>query len=473
MTKTHLASKGISVASAATQSTGSASVISAAELEKINAKQNGLIRKQIELFAAYLGDRALWDAETKAKADANLELKRLQSELDLWLAEHGGSTYADGIKPIFSPLKARRYDSWWNWVRQEAALVAYHGTEPNEAMLKNRADPELVQFLQFLAASNGKLCGAAEIVRANLNTEPLFKPTGKLYAPKTTISEAGQITYKEVPRNGTLADYVPEAIASTWIHLRSRSNDNEPSQWYFDQSLTSLYKSALSAMTADGQSFAGKNVLMTGCGRGSIGAEMLKGLLEGGAQVVITTSSYSRANLDHFRSLYEQHGAKGSCLIVVPFNQGSLQDVNSLVNYIYEELGWELDAIVPFGAIPENGRSLMDLEDGKSELAHRLMLTNVLRLIGSVAKAKEARGVRTRPAQVILPLSPNHGVFGFDGLYGESKVALETLFNRWHSETWSDYLGIVGAVIGYKHRVPCLILILSFIKVDSRNWADE
>jgi fatty acid synthase subunit beta len=34
-------------------------------------------------------------------------------------------------------------------------------------------------------------------------------------------------------------------------------------------------------------------------------------------------------------------------------------------------------------------------------------------------------------------------------LYGESKIGLETLLNRWHSESWSNYLTIVGAVIGW------------------------
>lgn len=42
-----------------------------------------------------------------------------------------------------------------------------------------------------------------------------------------------------------------------------------------------------------GTSFAGKNALLTGVGRGSIGVEILRGLLAGGAKVIITTSRYS------------------------------------------------------------------------------------------------------------------------------------------------------------------------------------
>ena len=87
--------------------------------------------------------------------------------------------------------------------------------------------------------------------------------------------------------------------------------------------------------------------------------------------------------------------------------------------------------------------------DDKSELAHRIMLVNLLRLLGAVKIKKASRHFVTRPTQVILPLSPNHGLFGNDGLYSESKISLETLFNRWNSESWGEYLCLAGAVIGY------------------------
>ena len=86
--------------------------------------------------------------------------------------------------------------------------------------------------------------------------------------------------------------------------------------------------------------------------------------------------------------------------------------------------------------------------DDKSELAHRIMLVNLLRLLGAVKTKKASRNFVTRPTQVILPLSPNHGLFGNDGLYSESKISLETLFNRWNSESWGEYLCLAGAVIG-------------------------
>ena len=204
--------------------------------------------------------------------------------------------------------------------------------------------------------------------------------------------------------------------------------------------------------------------MLTGVGKGSIGVEILQGLLSGGASCIVTTSRYSRATVDYYKNIFHEIGSKGSKLIVVPFNGGtsfregisrrvyswaaSRQDIEALVDYIYSTLQVDLDYIIPFAALPENGREIDNIDD-KSELAHRLMLTNLLRLLGAVKVKKAARQFVTRPTQVVLPLSPNHGLFGNDGLYSESKISLETLFNRWNAESWGEYLCIAGAVIGW------------------------
>lgn len=100
---------------------------------------------------------------------------------------------------------------------------------------------------------------------------------------------------------------------------------------------------------------------------------------------------------------------------MLPFNQASQQDVQALVDYIYDKEKEDLDFIVPFAALSENGRDIGGL-DAHSELAHRIMLTNLLRLVGAVKNKKEAKKIVTHPAHVLLPLSPNHGIFGSDGL---------------------------------------------------------
>lgn len=232
-----------------------------------------------------------------------------------------------------------------------------------------------------------------------------------------------------------------------FLHLKRKDEHG----WEYSKRLTGVYLDGLEEAARAGVTFQGKNVLMTGAGAGSIGAEVLQGLISGGAKVVVTTSRFSRSVTEYYQSMYTRYGARGSQLVVAPFNQGSQQDTNALVEWIYDEkkgLGWDLDFIVPFAAIPENGREIDNI-DSKSELAHRIMLTNLLRMLGNVKTQKAARNFDTRPAQVILPLSPNHGTFGNDGLYSESKLALETLFNRWHSENWGNFLTICGAVIGW------------------------
>lgn len=227
------------------------------------------------------------------------------------------------------------------------------------------------------------------------------------------------------------------------LHLKRKVGNN----WEYSSNLTGVYLDILHEIATSGTTFKDKNALLTGVGKGSIGVEVLKGLLAGGAHVVITTSSYSRKTVEYYQSISQTCGSRGSALTVVPFNQGSKQDVEALVDYIYSNLGMDLDYILPFAGIPENGREIDGLDD-RSELAHRMMLVNLLRIMGAVKTKKASRHFVTRPTQVILPLSPNHGLFGNDGLYSESKISLETLFQRWASESWGEYLGLAGAVIG-------------------------
>lgn len=104
--------------------------------------------------------------------------------------------------------------------------------------------------------------------------------------------------------------------------------------------------------------------------------------------------------------------------------------------------------MIPFAAVSENGRDITQI-DAKSELAHRIMMTNTIRLLGAVANKKRSLGIITRPAHVLLPFSPNHGQFGGDGLYSESKLGLEALTNKWKAEGWADFVSLAGAVIGW------------------------
>ena len=208
--------------------------------------------------------------------------------------------------------------------------------------------------------------------------------------------------------------------------------------------MTGIYPNVLHEITTSGTTFKDKNALLTGVGKGSIGVEILKGLLSGGAHVIITTSQYNHTTVAYYQSIhpptlpqpwsviittsqyyhttvkyyqfiYQTVGSQGSALTVVPFNQGSKQDVEALVDYIYTTLGMDLDYILPFATITGNGCEIDGLND-KFELAHHIMLVNLLHILGAVKGKIASRQFITCPTQVILLLSPNHGLFGKDGL---------------------------------------------------------
>src|SRR5712691_11809294 len=57
---------------------------------------------------------------------------------------------------------------------------------------------------------------------------------------------------------------------------------------------------------------------------------------------VVTTSRYSRTTVEYYQRVFQRFGSRGSALTVIPFNQASKQDVETLVNYIYTTLGLDL-----------------------------------------------------------------------------------------------------------------------------------
>ncbi|MCJ1316868.1 hypothetical protein MMC15_002189 [Xylographa vitiligo] len=401
------------------------------------------------------------NAADRAALKSQKIIDALQARLDALQAELG-DVFASGVLPMWSASKVRRYDSSWNWAIQDTFETFYEiiaGTcEPTDSdvldrgiLIANRSDSRLLLVMQHLLEKSWH----TNIVRIELAKSflkyvlDLCKPgvsrpfvaykDGSGVAPSISIDSHGLIQYVEVPR--------PATEMTPTVHLKT----SDGLSWTRAENLTRQYFTLLDEVKTSGLSFKNKNVLLTGAGPKSIGAEIMRGLLNGGARVLVTTSSYTSKTVRLYQEMYMKYGSEGSELIVAPFNQGSHQDVEALALYIFDPingLGWDLDHVIPFAAVPENGREI-DGIDSKSELSHRIMLTNVLRLLGAIKKQKESRGFDTRPTQIILPLSPNHGVFGNDGLYAESKIALETLFNKWHSESWSEYLSVCGVAIGW------------------------
>ncbi|KAE8362621.1 hypothetical protein BDV27DRAFT_159568 [Aspergillus caelatus] len=447
-------------AEGATAQTSAVAQVDLASLETLKKNQNEYLHKQFQLLAKHLDlDGVEPPSQTKVQGEDTDRLAEWDAEFD--------EEFLTGMRTIFDPRKARRYDSWWNTAREDLMAllhdirpVAVDKTSQRYQSLVNRWSPELEQMLDHTAQDDTTKEKAQKLiddVRASgVANGPVFRYTQPAMAPETKVDANGRIQYSEVPRhqlNGEskVLNYA-QVVAGPhrnvpYAHLRSRAGVD----WKYDAQLTDMFLNILSAGASTGLSFAGRRVLVTGAGVGSIGADIVAGLLAGGARVIVTTSRQPSDVAASFRQLYAKVGAPGSELIVLPFNQASKRDCDDLINHIYDEqsgYGWDLDFIIPFAAISEIGRQI-DKIDSKSELAHRAMLVNLLRLLGCIKQQKEKRGFDCRPTGVVLPLSPNHGNFGGDGLYSESKLGLETLFNRFHSEGWSDFLCIIGAVIGW------------------------
>jgi 3-oxoacyl-ACP reductase-like protein len=161
-------------------------------------------------------------------------------------------------------------------------------------------------------------------------------------APKTTIRENGDIIYEEIPRPGiqSFEDYVKEmftevkGVPAICIKSRSTNSDHTFVGWTLDNEMTRLYACILKEIATEGISFKNRRVLITGCGRGSIGAELLQSLLMGGAKVVVTTSNFTKKTTQFYRSIYEKYGSFGSCLVLLPFNQVKLSRWFN-ITYIY------------------------------------------------------------------------------------------------------------------------------------------
>lgn len=551
----------------------SGSVVDSAALKAFEARYNALIKEHMRVYHEYLGEDPL-AADKMTQMQEELR-KQAEAQLLIWQAEHGSSDdYFEGIKPVFDTKKERRYNSSWNWNRQDCLQLYYdyacgRATQWSTAIrerlyhIKNRATPSVVDMVEYYLTKvstdgHGEIKAfiqiLADTLRFVMDDLPKYREHRPPTQPSVQVTESGLIQYREVPRIGTkdmeayvhemsrgpqtgsiraileekqsqasatpaqptseavitgtpeehveemqkalsqlteaqaflVAQKAPEAVVSglaqqveklkeaiakastslaskrapspkassshqpsilPYLFLRKASRF-DPTHRAYDAPLTDRYMLTLMRMAAEGVALDGKVALVIGCGKGSIGVEIVKALLHAGAKVYATTSRFNAESAAFYHKLFDRNGSKNSELVVLPFNQGSVQDVHALVKYIYDLEKCDLDYIVPFAALPENGRDIGDI-DGRSELAHRIMLTNVLRLIGAIKEKKRSLAIVTRPAHVLLPMSPNHGIFGFDGLYAESKLGLEALLNKWHSEGWAAYLSLAGAIIGW------------------------
>ncbi len=200
--------------------------------------------------------------------------------------------------------------------------------------------------------------------------------------------------------------------------------------------------------------------VVTGASKGSIAASVVAQLLDGGATVIATTSKLDDDRLAFYRTLYRDNARFEAKLWVVPANMASYTDIDALVSWVgaeqTESLGPQSihlkDAQTPTLLFPFAApRVAGDLSDAgsRAEMEMKVLLWAVQRLIGGLSHIGADRDIAAR-LHVVLPGSPNRGMFGGDGAYGEAKSALDAVVTRWKAESsWAQRVSLAHALIGW------------------------
>ena len=212
--------------------------------------------------------------------------------------------------------------------------------------------------------------------------------------------------------------------------------------------------------SAEASRFAGDIAVVTGVAPNSIAAQVVNGLLAGGATVVATSHSFRQSVKAWAKQTYREHAAGDAKLWLVPANLSSYRDVDALVAWVGNvqkktsgatttilKPAYEPSLFFPFAAPPVHGTLADSGELFESQA--RLMLWGVERAITGFAKIGADTDVQHK-LHVILPGSPNRGVFGGDGAYGEVKSAFDAIVNRARAEkVWSSRVTFAHPKIGW------------------------
>lgn len=241
-------------------------------------------------------------------------------------------------------------------------------------------------------------------------------------------------------------------------------------QWFANESESEELKAAFQkagsealeqvASNKNASRYANDIAIVTGVSPNSIAAQVVEGLLAGGATVVATSHSFKPSIKAWAKQAYREHATGNAKLWLVPANLSSYRDVDALVDWVSHEQkktsgatttilkpAWEPTLFFPFAAPPVHG-TLADSGD-LFESQARLMLWGVERAIAGFSHIGADTNVQHK-LHVVLPGSPNRGVFGGDGAYGEVKSAFDAIVNRARAEkVWSSRVTFAHPKIGW------------------------
>ena len=206
--------------------------------------------------------------------------------------------------------------------------------------------------------------------------------------------------------------------------------------------------------------YADEVAVVTGASTGSIAASVAAQLLAAVRRSSPPRRSSTTTGWRSTATLYRDHARFGGQLWVVPANMASYSDIDALVEWVGNEQSESLgpqsihlkDALTPTLLFPFAApRVAGDLSDAgsRSEMEMQVLLWAVQRLIGGLSHIGSERDIASR-LHVVLPGSPNRGMFGGDGAYGEAKAALDAVVTRWKAETsWAQRVSLAHALIGW------------------------
>ena len=451
------ASEGLALPKVATTASGGGQVDAAAvrELADRVLGPAGVLMSGARDLAARLGHPLFGDGEgLPGESVDEGRLARLE-------AEHGAE-YEQLVARRFDRTKHVTFASPWAFAQRDAARLYLDGAngrlgaeelEAEARRLALHGTDDRVRATARWFASRARAEGREtlalaldRIARGVERAPAAVVPT----RPTLHITDDGAVRCHEVPDEGP--DALGRFVASLWPTAGPALVSGEGTD----------VRALVERTTTAPLPLDGRTALVTGASPGSIAVEVVRHLLRGGARVVVTTSTYTRDRMLFYRRLAQRDAAPAAELHVVPFNQAALADVDALLDWLFSEVSEQAgptvrvlkrpfapDLLLPFAALPDLG-TLGSLS-ARSQAALRAMLLGVERLIAGIASRYRAHGLPSRPCHVVLPLSPNHGAFGGDGAYAESKAALEVLLERWHSErdAWGRATTLCAARIGW------------------------
>ncbi|MGV9216912.1 fatty acid synthase subunit beta domain-containing protein [Arcanobacterium canis] len=239
----------------------------------------------------------------------------------------------------------------------------------------------------------------------------------------------------------------------------ARQAEYEADRAINDSLRSRLLMIARDARNTDPGELTGQVAVVTGMTPTSIAGGVVRQLLARGATVIATASSISTDRLLAARQMYRRHARGGAELWLVPANLASYRDIDALAEWIGTQSTETVNATLveikpaltpdlffPFAAPPVYGT--MESVGAETEIHARVMLWGVERLLTRLAAIGEEWDTEHR-MHVVLPGSPNRGLFGGDGGYGEVKAAFDAILNKWRVEPWGKRTTVARARIGW------------------------